>query len=552
MGTRGSLPPLNAWLERLLRENGISRAALARAIGRSRIEVQRWISGREQVPRVHLAEIASQVSDRSALDYALRLKDCEDLSDRLRRHLRDLARSTSLDSQILEHLVFANIDSRVSEEFAANLMDRASLQVYYLADAVFAFRLWAEAAMKDEHGAVITHDNIQRHLRYPVNHFVGLGLDLANLLPAPEEPAHDLAGFREVGLEGLWRLADSRSLFDSDGFIRQHALHLLARHGNGPDRDNVNDRVVHARAKADPLSRRLGFTGLILSRADRDLAAEYRGLLDCDLYLAKADMMFDAIHYGDVSIDESGNALVKDSALRQTVTNYLRHLEHPEQYGSMAELNCFRLIRIMDRRGPQAFTESHIVLRLHNLLMTQSFDDDEWTKEFRKRVTAIVRMADPEIPRVTPSSHEPVRERQAPMFDVFIAYNREDEEVVERIAEALRSLGLAPWFDKWHLPPGRVFQAQLESALPACRSVAVFVGPASVGPWERLEMRAAISMYVKRNVPVIPVLLSDIGVYPELPLFLAEFRWVKFSSDPTDHQAMNALVWGITGQHTMA
>jgi plasmid maintenance system antidote protein VapI len=86
------IPTPNEWVEGKLREQKMSNAALARIIGHDRTQVQRWINGREQIPRHHLAEIAIQLGSYTDLEYALKLKECEDSTDTLKRRIRELSR----------------------------------------------------------------------------------------------------------------------------------------------------------------------------------------------------------------------------------------------------------------------------------------------------------------------------------------------------------------------------------------------------------------------------------------------------------------------------
>lgn len=134
-------------------------------------------------------------------------------------------------------------------------------------------------------------------------------------------------------------------------------------------------------------------------------------------------------------------------------------------------------------------------------------------------------------------------------FDVFLAHNSVDKAEVEAIALELKKAGMRVWLDKWELPPGRLFQDEIERVLPLTRAVAVLVGSGGLGPWERLEMRAAISQFVKRGAPVIPVLLPSASTETGLPLLLQEFSWVRFYSNlgVADPKAISSLVWGITG-----
>lgn len=131
-------------------------------------------------------------------------------------------------------------------------------------------------------------------------------------------------------------------------------------------------------------------------------------------------------------------------------------------------------------------------------------------------------------------------------FDVFLAHNSKDKREIETLAKRLVDLGVTPWFDAWNIPPGRLFQEEIEKAIPRIRAAAVLIGKSGLGPWEKLEMRLAISEFMRRKLPVIPVVLPKVKRVPRLPLFLKEFSWVRFKDSLDDSKGMSALLWGIT------
>lgn len=132
-------------------------------------------------------------------------------------------------------------------------------------------------------------------------------------------------------------------------------------------------------------------------------------------------------------------------------------------------------------------------------------------------------------------------------FDVFLSHNSKDKPAVRQLAQSLRERGLQVWLDEWELPPGRPWQEEIEGIINSTRSVAVLVGSDGLGPWEEPEMRACLGQYVKRTVPVIPVLLPGVSKQPELPLFLANFTWVDLRGGLTN-KGLDHLEWGITGK----
>jgi formylglycine-generating enzyme required for sulfatase activity len=131
-------------------------------------------------------------------------------------------------------------------------------------------------------------------------------------------------------------------------------------------------------------------------------------------------------------------------------------------------------------------------------------------------------------------------------FDVFLCHNSEDKPQVKQIAEQLKQYDLKPWLDIWELRPGCFWQKLLEKQIEQINSAAVFVGEKGFGPWQEQEIYAFLSEFVRRDCPVIPVLLPNAPIKPELPVFLRHFMWVDFRM--CDPDPMYQLRWGITGK----
>ena len=135
-------------------------------------------------------------------------------------------------------------------------------------------------------------------------------------------------------------------------------------------------------------------------------------------------------------------------------------------------------------------------------------------------------------------------------FDVFLCHHGPDKPAVRRFADALRARGLKPWLDEEQLRPGQPWQRELEWQIKEIGAAAVFVGPSGIGPWQLLEIEAYLRKFQKLECPVIPVLLPDAGDAPELPVFLEGNTWVDFrGKSADDREAMDRLVWGITGEN---
>ena len=142
-----------------------------------------------------------------------------------------------------------------------------------------------------------------------------------------------------------------------------------------------------------------------------------------------------------------------------------------------------------------------------------------------------------------------------PVYDVFLSHNSTDKPVVESLTERLIDAGLKPWLDKWNLTPGEPWQEELEDALDACQTVAVFLGPLGISPWENEEMRSALEVRVHNKTRrVIPVLLPGAPDPQDRPLprFLRRLTWVDFRNGLDENQLSNAWWPGYVASHVRA
>lgn len=144
----------------------------------------------------------------------------------------------------------------------------------------------------------------------------------------------------------------------------------------------------------------------------------------------------------------------------------------------------------------------------------------------------------------------------ATQYHVFLSHHFADKPAVEELAHRLVQDGLEPWLDSWNLIPGEPMQEAVEKALDQSDSVAIFIGPSGIGPWQNEEMRAAIRRQVQERrasehpFRVIPVLLPGAtrGERSQLPAFLVENPWVEFRRTLDDDDAFHRLVAGIRGR----
>jgi hypothetical protein len=131
-------------------------------------------------------------------------------------------------------------------------------------------------------------------------------------------------------------------------------------------------------------------------------------------------------------------------------------------------------------------------------------------------------------------------------FDVFLCYNESDKSEVLQIAKKLNSFGINKWKDELEFRPGIPWRESLIETLGSIRSVAVFIGKDSDGPWEKKEIRSFLKECTFRAIPVIPVILKVAPHSPDLPIFLMDMSCVDFHHSKPD--PLKQLAYGITGE----
>ena len=138
-------------------------------------------------------------------------------------------------------------------------------------------------------------------------------------------------------------------------------------------------------------------------------------------------------------------------------------------------------------------------------------------------------------------------------YDVYLDYNHEaaDEgQVVEVLAFRLRNEeSLKPFFDKWHIIPGKPKQEEEVKGLLSSRTAAVFVGLTGVSGWQNEYMRAALDQAQRKedDFRVIPVLLPG-ATEDKLDTLLMRRAFVDFRPGLDTPEAFQRLVAGIKGE----
>lgn len=116
------------------------------------------------------------------------------------------------------------------------------------------------------------------------------------------------------------------------------------------------------------------------------------------------------------------------------------------------------------------------------------------------------------------------------MTEVFISYSHEDRDWAREFADALKHLGLDPWFDQYRIRAGESLTEALEKGLRESDVIVLLISPESAKkPWVFLEVGAALGMG-KKVLDIVPGDF-DLSQLP-LPLRLRKYR-IKRSPQAT-------------------
>jgi TIR domain len=109
---------------------------------------------------------------------------------------------------------------------------------------------------------------------------------------------------------------------------------------------------------------------------------------------------------------------------------------------------------------------------------------------------------------------------------VFISHSSVDKPFVRRLTARIRRAGFEVWLDKHELIAGDPLGEKIARALTEANVVLVVVSDHSVkSKWLRYELNLATERMIKGDCRVIPVVINDVALPPEVVgLLYADFR----------------------------
>lgn len=349
---RTSLPRLADWLAGRLDARAMTQAAAARALLIDKPQFNRWINRKEVIPRHALTDIMRLIGTPEECAYAQQLKTFEETLDELGRDVRELAELLASDAESLQARLLTLAETLARQESGDAPEIPPALFTDFLADARFAVRMAKAGLSANE--SLLSRDNIRRHLQYPLNRFIGLLLeDRGSSGSSPIRTA--APPLAQLWKQSLAAAAQVRRPSDPwQDWMRQHAVHLLSRHGQPTD-------VRTWMASSDLALRRMAYFGQLLRSHDEALADALIDALDRDDQFAKLALAFDALHYGDTGLPSDGKLQAPTTVLLSVRKLVHSAVAAPQSWAR--RLGAARAVHALRWHGIEPFLEPH-TLRL--------------------------------------------------------------------------------------------------------------------------------------------------------------------------------------------
>lgn len=137
-----------------------------------------------------------------------------------------------------------------------------------------------------------------------------------------------------------------------------------------------------------------------------------------------------------------------------------------------------------------------------------------------------------------------------PAFDVILIHKIADRKAVQELAQALRNRGKRPWLEEEHTQsesPVMRFRKALDTILPQVSAAAILVGGDGKVPWQDQRKRLLLERLLRRQLPVVPVLLPGARTRPTLPALLQGSTWLDLRSGLTP-DGIDRLQFALEGR----
>jgi transcriptional regulator with XRE-family HTH domain len=402
------IPSPAQWLAKKIVDTHLSQAEIARRSGVNPTQLNHWLSGQDRIPRHHLIHLAYAIGSPADQDYAPLLKDIEDYLASL--HQDCAAFETALASLSGDHEQMSGVDVwtylvelidklLLDFELTEPPIELARLARWYIYVCSGSLRALTAVVADRPTPHLVSPQAITLHLRYPANTVVGALLS-PHLRAAVSPPLQaSLDAFQALCREDLGkeitRLRKAEQPLEL--LCYQHALHLLGRYGTPLDVTRVVELTRAQSGSLDPLTRKIAFTGVILSTPNSDLGHRFADELLRDASLAQVNLAFEAYHYGDLWCDVSEMLTTPVPSYPNLLHHIARRLKARESYSALDPVTAVELLQVVTASTTLSCLPSRVQIEVCQTLaaFVQHFEGDTPLKRQLGRILPLLEPGQP-------------------------------------------------------------------------------------------------------------------------------------------------------------
>lgn len=116
---------------------------------------------------------------------------------------------------------------------------------------------------------------------------------------------------------------------------------------------------------------------------------------------------------------------------------------------------------------------------------------------------------------------------------IFLSHSKADKELIEKLANDLRSCSIDCWYDEWEIPPGESIKKKIfEEGIPNCDAFFIYLSDDSLSSyWVQKEIDAATFQEAESQQSIILPFVNQKEIRDDLPLDLKSISCPVLNED---------------------
>lgn len=116
---------------------------------------------------------------------------------------------------------------------------------------------------------------------------------------------------------------------------------------------------------------------------------------------------------------------------------------------------------------------------------------------------------------------------------IFLSHSKKDKQIIEKIANDLRSCGIDVWYDEWEIPVGDSIRKKIfEDGIPNCDAFFIYLTHNSVNSyWVQKELDSAVFRDSEERNSFLIVFVDDDDIRKSLPFDLKSLNIPVLNND---------------------